>query len=235
VYRRRPAPSLHACLCLGSRAVLRLLCAKYVPNVAERGACAQVTALRGRVCDTFPQGFKGAPSGRQAHRPWGMFAEDARDVHGEAVNEPRECRAVSGQGDRESRRKWRAAWPAASSAGAHRRGPGCPPRRYAAPDHSAHPAVTYRGWPRRASWPGCRLAPGVRSPGERSQASGRNAAHCPGRPLQRQRCSASALHATRVPGPTALTVVRSPPAKAQGAQGGGSPPSIHLVCHADAS
>ena len=79
-----------------------------------------------------------------------------------------------------------AAWPASSSAVAHRRGP-----LPAAPMPRTRPQRT----PRRNASVSAALRELVgpvvsrqvrRSPGERSQARGQNAAHCPGRPLRRQ-------------------------------------------------
>ena len=115
-----------------------------------------------------------------------MPAEDARDAHGEAFNEPRRCRAVA----------VRVAGSLAAGSGQpgplpparKRTGAGrCPPRRYPAPRRSTHAVVTRRGPARSASWPSwSSLRQVCRSPGERSQAPGRNAAHCQGRPLHPQ-------------------------------------------------
>jgi hypothetical protein len=112
-------------------------------------------------------------------------------MHEGDVRRAWECRAGATRGNGESRRRWRAAWPASSCAMAHRRGPlpvapmpRIPPPRaprrnapcMAAPDELAGPVVTRQ----------------VRqSPDERVTAPGRNAAHCPGRSLQPQRCFAS--------------------------------------------
>ena len=96
----------------------------------------------------------------------------------------------SGQGGGESRRRWRAAWPAASSAEAHRRGP-LPAAPLPAPRRSTHPVVTRRGPARSASWPGwSSLRQVCRSPGERSQAPG----------PERRALSGSAPPPARAPG-----------------------------------
>jgi hypothetical protein len=88
--------------------------------------------------------FKSAPSARQADRPLAMLAENARYVHGRsderAGGRAAEAARVAG---RLAAGGW-AAWLAASSAGAHRRGP-LPAAPFTPHPAAAHPAVTHRG------------------------------------------------------------------------------------------
>ena len=46
-----------------------------------------------RFGENFLYGFKGAPSARQADRPWPRLAKDAQDEHGE--REPAGRRAIA--------------------------------------------------------------------------------------------------------------------------------------------
>jgi hypothetical protein len=86
------------------------------------------------------KGFKSTPSGR-ARRP-----AQVGSVHGRRT--PRRSEGTSGRPaagarvERGTRRFWAAAWPAASSAAAHRRGP-LPQRRQPRTRPLAVPAVTH--------------------------------------------------------------------------------------------
>ena len=85
---------------------------------------------RPRTGEQYLYVFKGTPSARRAVRPWPGSAQ----AHGsprECANR-RGCRAAGGRVLGSLAVTRAAAWPAASSAAAHRRGP-LPPRRYPAP------------------------------------------------------------------------------------------------------
>jgi hypothetical protein len=115
-----------------------------------------------------------------------MLAEGAQDVHGEALNEPGSARRKR-PGCRGSRRRWRGSLARCLQRESAPARAAAPPRRYPAPRRSTHPH-------RHAPWVGHTGPAGRavvsrqvrRSPGERSQSSGRNAAHCTGRPLHPQ-------------------------------------------------
>ena len=112
-------------------------------------------------------------------RPALAGSERARDMHGEALNEQGERRGAPRSGGTLAAGGG-AALPAASSAIAHRRGPPpAAPLPRTPPQHA--PAVTHCacGPPGKLAGPVvmCQVR---QSPGERSQAWGRNATYCPG-------------------------------------------------------
>ena len=164
-------------------------------------------------CDKFLYGFKGTPSARQADQPW-PCSRRIRATCTEKRERAEGARSVSDRGSGASRRRWRAAWPAASSAGAHRRGPlpatplprtspQATPRRYA-------PLVT------RAARAGRAVALRQNVPiAERRGHSrrGRNAAHCPGRPSARKGTRRSFLTAPQKP--LRRKHLRDPPLRAE--------------------
>jgi hypothetical protein len=95
------------------------------PDAAKVRA-AQRRAFRTDEDQTVRAGLgvalKGTPSARQAVRPGRTLAMSAGSTRG-CVERSGERRAVSGRGDGSLTVDGRAAWPAASSASAHRRGP----------------------------------------------------------------------------------------------------------------